>query len=76
MSKNYDGVIEYRYSDSDRHVTCGCCGIKAPASETITLDGKTFCKDSAACCWRQQGKGVEVDYYPTISAAQKPLFGD
>lgn len=68
--------IEYTYGSDDRNVTCQCCGTKAPASETITLDDKTFCKDSAACCWRKQGKKVEVDYYPTITAAQKPLFGD
>lgn len=70
------GDIQYTYGSTDRNVTCQCCGTTAKASETVTVDGKTFCKDSAACCWRLQGKGVEVDYYPTVAAAQKPLFGD
>lgn len=69
-------ILEFNYSDSDRLVTCKCCGKKVPIGETITKDNMTFCRDSARCVWSTSGQNIEVEVLPASTPKIKPLFGD
>jgi hypothetical protein len=69
-------VFEYNYADADRLVTCECCKSQVAIGDTITVNHKTFCRDSAACVWRQQGKKITVEVLPCNTRFKKPLFGD
>lgn len=64
------------YSSDDRKVTCHCCGISTVASNTVTRDGLTFCKDSSACCYRKRGLNMVIEYHQNKESAARPLFGD